>query len=62
MLEDPQGVCGYVLAALDSKLFYQRFKNDWLPKVLSLYPLPPQGAESSPEVVRSTVAESIIGT
>ena len=39
VLEDEEGQCGYVLAALDSKDFYQRFRNEWLPTVLDKYPL-----------------------
>ena len=33
VLEDDQGVCGYVLGALDSTLFYQRFVKKWLPDI-----------------------------
>lgn len=29
--EDADGVCGYVLGALDSKRFYNRYANEWLP-------------------------------
>ena len=48
MLEDTQGVCGYVLAALDSRLFYTRFKTDWLQTVLDKYPVPaPDTAQSN---------------
>ena len=39
VLEDEEGQCGYVLAALDSKDFYQRFRDEWLPPVLDKYPL-----------------------
>jgi len=52
VLEDSHGVCGYVLAALDSKEFYQRFKEEWLPAILKLYPKPPPSSQPSPEVVR----------
>ncbi len=51
VLEDPQGVCGYVLAALDSEQFYRTFKAEWLPRVLGLYPTPPPSIQPSPEVV-----------
>ena len=37
VLEDDIGVCGYVLGALDSDLFYRRFVNEWLPQVLPAY-------------------------
>ena len=39
VLEDEEGQCGYVLAALDSKDFYQRFRDEWLPTILDKYPL-----------------------
>ncbi len=29
--QDQQGVCGYVLGALDSKRFYRQFETEWLP-------------------------------
>lgn len=38
VLEDAAGVCGYVLAALDSHDFYARFTAEWLPSVLPQYP------------------------
>ena len=38
ILEDGAGVCGYVLAALDSHDFYARFTAEWLPSVLPQYP------------------------
>lgn len=44
VLEDSEGhACGYVLGALDSDLFYQRYVNEWLPKMRQLYPNVPSG-------------------
>ena len=40
VLEDPQGVCGYVLAALDSKKFYQAYVDKWLPGIRLRHPEP----------------------
>ena len=40
VLEDPQGVCGYALGALDSKTFYDAYLNQWLPEVRQRYPEP----------------------
>lgn len=40
VLCDDVGVCGYVLAAHDSKAFYQTFFNEWLPPVAAKYPKP----------------------
>ncbi len=40
VLEDAQGVCGYVLGALDSERFEQRFRCEWLPRLRPRYPAP----------------------
>ena len=56
VLEDSEGVCGYVLGALDSKQFYDDVIQEWLPTVLGKYPKPSLfgagGEETSPEKVR----------
>ena len=41
VLEDSEGVCGYVLGALDSEKFYDRFRKEWLPVLIGKYPKPP---------------------
>ena len=46
VLEDSRGVCGYVLAALDSRGFYDKFTNDWLPQLVGKYPSPPSSSPS----------------
>ncbi len=39
VLEDSDGnICGYVLGALNSNAFYERFVNEWLPKMKQRYP------------------------
>lgn len=40
VLEDDHGVCGYVLAALDSTRFYERMLNEWLPELRARHPAP----------------------
>ncbi len=40
VLEDAQGVCGYVLGALDSKRFYDAYCNQWLPDIRRRHPEP----------------------
>ena len=40
VLEDENGVCGYVLGALDSKVFYQRYLQEWLPPLQQTYARP----------------------
>jgi len=33
ILEDDQGICGYVLAAMDSHAFYARYEAEWRPEL-----------------------------
>ena len=40
VLEDEEGVCGYILCTLDSRQFYNQFNKDWLPTVTKTYPFP----------------------
>lgn len=41
VLEDAAGVCGYALAALDSRSFYARYEAEWRPDLCDRYPHPP---------------------
>jgi ribosomal protein S18 acetylase RimI-like enzyme len=40
VVEDEQGVCGYALAALDSRDFYARYDRQWRPKLCEQFPMP----------------------
>jgi ribosomal protein S18 acetylase RimI-like enzyme len=40
ILEDAQGICGYALAALDSRVFYARYDREWRPKLCCDFPMP----------------------
>ena len=40
ILEDDQGICGYVLAAMDSHAFYARYEAEWRPQLCRAYPAP----------------------
>jgi ribosomal protein S18 acetylase RimI-like enzyme len=40
ILEDANGVCGYALAALDSRAFYDRYEKEWRPKLCADFPMP----------------------
>jgi ribosomal protein S18 acetylase RimI-like enzyme len=42
VVEDEQGVCGYALAALDSRAFYARYDREWRPELCRQFP-PPTG-------------------
>ena len=47
VLEDDEGVCGYALAAFDSRAFYDRYEREWRPDLCARYPAP-QGARPGP--------------
>lgn len=38
VLEDSEGVCGYILGAFDSETFYKRLKHEWFPPLRERYP------------------------
>lgn len=40
VLEDAGGICGYTLGALDSRDFYRRYREEWLPPLRALHPAP----------------------
>jgi ribosomal protein S18 acetylase RimI-like enzyme len=40
VLEDGQGVCGYALAAFDSRTFYARYDQEWRPPLCAQFPQP----------------------
>ncbi len=41
VLQDAEGVCGYALAALDSRAFYAKYDREWRPALCEQFPLPP---------------------
>lgn len=45
ILEDESGVCGYALGALDSRLFFSRYENEWRPQLVKDFPKPEGPAE-----------------
>ena len=40
ILEDGEGICGYALAAFDSRRFYERYEAEWRPKLCARVPEP----------------------
>lgn len=40
VLEDEQGVCGYALAALDSKAFFHCYETQWRSELIKQFPAP----------------------
>lgn len=59
VVEDSKGVCGYVLATLDSAEFYDHFLEDWLPSVINKYPKPPSSTvQLDPEQVSRELVDS----
>jgi ribosomal protein S18 acetylase RimI-like enzyme len=43
VLEDHTGICGYALAAFDSRRFYARYESEWRPRLSAAFP-EPQGS------------------
>ena len=41
VLEDADGICGYVLGALDSREFYARYESEWRPQLCATFHAPP---------------------
>ena len=40
VLEDKIGICGYVLGTKDTKIFFKKMTEEWLPKYQTLFPMP----------------------
>jgi ribosomal protein S18 acetylase RimI-like enzyme len=40
VLEDAQGVCGYSLGALDTRVFFARYETEWRPALVARFPAP----------------------
>lgn len=40
ILEDAEGICGYALAALDSRAFYARYEREWRPRLCHEFRMP----------------------
>lgn len=38
LLEDEQGVCGYIVGALDTESFNEKMNSTWLPEIRKRYP------------------------
>jgi ribosomal protein S18 acetylase RimI-like enzyme len=53
LAQDDAGVCGYVLGALDSKRFYQRYLAEWLPEIQRAFPKPPGDPEQLSPTLRA---------
>lgn len=40
ILEDTDGVCGYAMAVLDSRAFFDRYEREWRPQLCDKFPEP----------------------
>ena len=58
---DASGVCGYVLAALDSQSFWAAADRDWWPNLRAAYPLSPATAHGYSAVEMQLVGDVIHG-
>jgi len=50
ILKDRIGICGYALAALDSKAFYNIYENEWRPELCKRFPKPGKEKENQTPV------------
>jgi len=46
VLEDAEGVCGYILGAFDSRAFDERLEREWFPRLRERYPQPASDPET----------------
>ena len=46
VLEDKIGICGYVLGTKDTKIFFKKMTEEWLPKYQKRFPMP----DGNPEI------------
>lgn len=46
VLEDAEGVCGYILGAFDSRAFDERLEREWFPALRKQYPRPASDPET----------------
>ncbi len=53
VLEDSEGVCGYALAARDTRAFYQRYETELRPELVAEFP-DPEGESANWDRVRET--------
>ena len=51
VLEDDEGIGGYVLGALDTAAFDARLEQEWWPALRSRYPLPPPEASGTADAL-----------
>mgnify|MGYP000038226775 FL=1 len=45
ILEDEKGSCGYIIGALDTQLFFNKLKSDWLPNLQKKYKDPTEDSK-----------------
>lgn len=49
VLEDDNGICGYILGALDAKTYYNKLESAWIPELCKKYAKPSKSKSLSPE-------------
>jgi len=54
ILEDDQGICGYIMGVLESRTYYQWIHNEWLPKILVDYKKPTGDPDTWDETEKTT--------
>ena len=56
VVRDHAGVCGYVLAAPNARLFFERVENSWIPTMTQKYSRPEKTESLSPSEVKASQA------
>ncbi len=54
ILEDDQGLCGYIMGVLDSQTYYQWMHSEWLPKIRVDYKKPTGNPDTWDETEKIT--------
>jgi len=54
ILEDDQGLCGYIMGVLDSQTYYQWMHSEWLPKIRVNYKKPTGNLDTWDETEKIT--------
>jgi len=54
ILEDDQGLCGYIMGVLDSQTYYQWMHSEWLPKIRVNYKKPTGNPDTWDETEKIT--------
>lgn len=61
VVEDDSGLCGYVLAVLDAKSYFNKLRVSWIPEILKKYPIKIENQASQQAKYLSQVIHDLHG-